>query len=182
MGKVQAITYDDYAAITDGKRYEVIDGELVEMSPAPYTQHQKILWRLSRPFYDIIDRQGGIALAAPVDVILAPTRIFQPDLVYLLAANESRVVQRGIEGAPDLCVEILSESTADKDRGVKFQRYFEHGVREYWIVDPDAAAIEVYAPGAAGFELHGAFSGDARVDSALLPELQLLAGKVFAIK
>lgn len=82
----------------------------------------------------------GRVFNAPLDVILAPHDIVEPDLI--IVGNPAQISRRGIEGAPLLVVEILSLSTRARDRGVKMRRYAEIGVAHYWIVDPDAATIE----------------------------------------
>lgn len=139
------LTYRDYAALPDdGRRYEILDGEL-SVTPAPGSAHQIILANLFR----ILDahvrvHRLGIVLFAPLDVILADTAIVEPDLVYLDDAGRSRISRRGIEGAPTLLVEVLSPGTTSVDRRVKRALYARHGVPFYWIVDPVARTVEAF--------------------------------------
>jgi len=84
-------------------------------------------------------------LFAPLDVILSDTVIVQPDIVYLDPARLAAISRRGIEGVPTLLVEVLSPSTTLIDRDTKRQLYRRYGVPYYWIVDPEARAIEAYS-------------------------------------
>jgi len=124
-------------------RYEVIDGELV-VTPGPAPRHQRIVMRLIRildPF--VREHELGELLPGPVDVIFAEGDYLEPDLVFLREGRGEIVSDRGIEAPPDLIVEIVSPSTASRDRGVKRDRYRLYGVREYWVVDPDRRTVEV---------------------------------------
>lgn len=139
-------TYAEFARLpSEGStRYEVIDGELA-VTPAPTGAHQIVvshLMRLLAPF--VHDHRLGIVLPSPVDVLFGEGDYFEPDLVFVRAEHENRIGDRGIEVPPDLVIEILSPSTAHRDRGIKLERYRHFGVPEYWIVDMDARAIEVW--------------------------------------
>lgn len=139
-------TYDDLVAMgepEDGKRYEILDGELF-VSPSPSLWHQEVLKRLFR----VLDReleQRGIAKVyfAPLDVILSPTRVVEPDLLVVRKERFEILARHGVVGAPDLVVEVLSPSNTHHDRVRKRRFYARNGVREYWIADPDAKTIEV---------------------------------------
>ncbi|MGD2069814.1 MAG: Uma2 family endonuclease [Gemmatimonadota bacterium] len=135
-------------------RYEVIDGELA-VTPSPTPRHQKIAARLTRILDGFTDAHAlGHVLGGPVDVLFAEGDYLEPDLVFLRADRTGIVTDRGIEGPPDLVVEILSPSTANRDRGVKLERYRLYGVPEYWIVDPEGRTVEVWRLG------QGAESGE----------------------
>ena len=133
--------YEDYARLpADGKRYEVLDGELY-VTPAPTPLHQRVSKRLQRRLEAFFEDGGlGEVFNAPIDLILGEHDIVQPDL--LIVGNPAQITQRAVEGAPLLVVEILSPSTRSQDRGVKMRRYAELAVAHYWIVDPDAERIE----------------------------------------
>lgn len=81
---------------------------------------------------------------APIDVLFAEGDYLEPDLVFVRRERRGIISDRGIEGAPDLVVEVLSGSTADRDRGVKRERNAWFGVLEYWVLDAEAGQIEVY--------------------------------------
>jgi Uma2 family endonuclease len=89
----------------------------------------------------------GRVLPGPIDVLFGEGDHLEPDLVFVRSERAHLVSERGIEGAPDLVVEILSPSTAHRDRGIKLERYRHFGVPEYWIVDIDARAVEVWRLG-----------------------------------
>jgi Uma2 family endonuclease len=138
-------TYADYLKLPDeGPRYEVLEGMLVR-APAPMTRHQIVsrnlmfaLWEFVRP-----NRLGEV-LVAPCDVILTDDVVLQPDIVFVSEARRPIIKERGIFGAPDLAVEILSKRSAGRDSCQKLELYGRHGVREYWAVDPDADRIQVF--------------------------------------
>ncbi len=135
------LEYEDYARLPDdGKRYEVMDGELY-VTPSPSPLHQRLSKRLQRQLEDYFEARGlGEVFNAPLDVILGRHDIVEPDL--LVVGDPAQISTRGIEGAPRLVIEVLSPSTRSRDRGLKMRRYAERGVAHYWIVDPEARTIE----------------------------------------
>ena len=82
---------------------------------------------------------------APYDVVLSDYDVAQPDMLFVSNDRSAIVTERNIQGAPDLVVEVLSPGTPRYDRGYKQVLYSRHGVREYWLVDPDAGTVEVLA-------------------------------------
>lgn len=136
-------TYDKYRELPDdGNRYEVLEGEL-HMTPAPSSYHQKISRRIQFLFYELERAGKGEIYNAPVDLLMPGAQPAQPDLVYLTSKQLAAVTERGIEGVPDLVVEILSPSTATRDRVDKLHIYRKAGVKRYLIVDVQARSIEV---------------------------------------
>ena len=129
----------------DGNRYEAIEGELY-MTPAPTVRHQRISIRLERALQQIlVDSDHGELLHASVGVEFPATgEGVQPDILFISHKRRGIVAEDWLRGAPDLVVEILSPSTAHRDRGVKLRLYERQGVAEYWIVDPEAEAVEVW--------------------------------------
>ena len=135
-------TYADYCRIpADRKRHQIVDGRHF-VSPAPSPRHQEVALRLAMELVRAVEgtRRGRVFIA-PVDVHLAPGTIVQPDLVVLGARCTSRIGQKKITGAPDLLVEILSPSHRSFDTVLKRERYQRAGVRELWLVDPDADSL-----------------------------------------
>ncbi len=130
----------DYQALPKEPRCELLYGDLV-VTPAPLVWHQIVLAQLFTLVQDHQRRHGGLALPAPVDVRLFDHSVVQPDLVYVSPERLS-IVRRRFEGAPDLAIEVLSPASARRDRLWKLKLYAEAGVREYWIVDPEAKAFE----------------------------------------
>ena len=146
------ITWQDVQQLPDdGHRHEAIAGELY-VTPAPSLRHQRISMRLTLWLHHLLVEPGlGELIAAPVGVEFPATEEgVQPDLVFVSNARRGILADPWIRGAPDLVVEILSPTTAHRDRGVKLKLYGRQGVEQYWIVDPDAGAVEVWTFGAAG--------------------------------
>ncbi len=157
------LDYSDYLATPDdGKRYEIVEGELY-VTPAPSGTHQRISGRLERQIADFFHaRSLGEMLHAPIDVILTSGDIVQPDIVVV--SNPLQVSKRGIEGAPLLVAEILSPSTRERDQGLKARRYAELGVQHYWIVDPEARRLDCYRLEAGAFKHVAQAEGDAELE------------------
>lgn len=169
------LTYADYAALpADGKRYEILDGDLF-VTPSPTPHHQIVLGNLVSILRDYVRRRSlGRILFAPLDVIFADTSIAQPDLVYLDNMNMSLMSRRGIEGGPRLLVEVLSPSTARTDRVVKLALYARYGVDFYWIVDPEARVLEAYRREGGGYVLAMRASGREPCDPPPFEDLGLV--------
>ena len=139
-------TLDDYYALPDDRRVELIDGVFYDMA-APSYLHQIILGQLFRLFSDCIEQHD-----MPCDVFMAPSDVrldrdnytmVQPDLLVICGKQDYLHMKR-LEGAPDLAVEILSPSTRSKDMILKLYKYEKAGVREYWIVDPEQRTVTVH--------------------------------------
>jgi Uma2 family endonuclease len=141
------LTYDDLAALPDdGKRYELIGGEVYEL-PCPSFFHQFGSLMLVRLLSDwVYARQLGVIAYAPLDVRFDPRNTVQPDIIFL-SRERLHLLRRGayklIDGAPDLLIEILSPYNRGHDFIKKAALYATFGVREYWIVDPEASTITV---------------------------------------
>lgn len=136
-------TYEDYLLLPEDKRYELVDGDLC-MVPAPRTYHQIVSGRIQNALYQFVtERNLGVVIDAPCDVYFSRYDVVQPDILFIASDRLGIIKERYIQGAPDLVVEILSPSDPGRDREVKRKLYALYGVREYWIVDPDAKSIEV---------------------------------------
>lgn len=175
-------TYDDYLLFpNDGKRYELIEGDRF-VTPAPRTKHQRISSNLHGLLFDTIRKtQNGMLFSAPTDVVLSDIDIVQPDLLFVSRARTSIVTEKHIQGAPDLVVEILSESTRRTDEIVKRKLYELHGVHEYWIIDPEVETIKMYRTTEQGFQQPIELTVEAhdRLTSPLFPEWELPLQDVF---
>ena len=140
------ITWQDVQQLPDdGNRYEAIEGDLY-VTPAPTLRHQTISYRLLRELARLLVDPGlGRVWYAPVGVWFPATdEGVQPDLLFVSNERRGILAPEGLRGAPDLVVEILSPTTASRDRGVKRRLYERQGVAEYWIVDPDLEAVDVW--------------------------------------
>jgi Uma2 family endonuclease len=181
-------TYGLYCTWDDDQRWELIDGEPYCMSPAPSFTHQQISMNLSRIFSQYLIDKPCRPLAAPFDVRLPDypeqsddeiSTVVQPDLVVV--CDRSKIDEKGCKGAPDLVVEILSPSTAQRDLRAKFALYERHGVREYWVVQPTDRTIMVFRLTDEGtFGRHELFAVDEQLPVALLGDLVLDLREIFA--
>jgi Uma2 family endonuclease len=157
----------------DGRRYELYDGE-VYVVPSPLPLHQIVSARLYLTLNEYAHEHGGVVLYAPLDIVLTEYDVVQPDLLLFTQERQHLVQLRKVTRVPpDLAIEILSPSTARNDRGRKLQLLARHGVREYWLVDPEAVAIEVYSSSGNQLALAGTATGTDRVPSPLLAGLAL---------
>lgn len=173
-------TYEDYKLMPEDKRYEVIEGELL-MTPAPNVEHQRILGRLYRKLAGFVEEGGlGEVLLAPTDVILSSENVVQPDLLFVSHNRLSIIDRDGVHAAPDLVVEILSPSTASRDQVVKRKLYHRYGVREYWVVNPDARLVEVAVLGTGGLETWRTFPVGSSLVTPLLTGLAIEVAELFA--
>jgi Uma2 family endonuclease len=143
-GKI-VLSYEDYVRLpADGKRYELLEGE-VYMAPAPSPRHQDVSRNLGRILdgYVRAHRLGKVYYA-PIDVVLSRSTVVQPDLIFISGDRLDIVGRHNVAGAPDLVVEILSPATAEYDRTVKPQVYARYGVPHLWLLDPDDQVLEAY--------------------------------------
>jgi len=142
----QRYNYSDYSTWSDGKRRELIDGAVFMMSPGPSWLHQELSVNLSGQLYNYLKGKPCRVLTAPLDVRLnadaTDDTVVQPDIIVV--CDRSKLSETGCIGAPDMVIEILSPSTSRLDRTLKFNKYLQAGVREYWIVDPDTKSVSVY--------------------------------------
>jgi Uma2 family endonuclease len=136
-------TYADYCRIPpDRRRHEILDGRHF-VNPAPNPRHQTVGLRLAFELMRLVEKPGrGRVFVAPIDVHLGPGTIVQPDLVVLHRRHEAMIGPTKITGVPDLLIEVLSPSNRRHDTERKRERYERAGVREFWLVDPDARCIE----------------------------------------
>ena len=172
-------TYVDYVNAPEDKRYELLDGDLV-MTPAPGERHQWASILLASKLLSFVTgNRLGRVYAAPFDVVLSDTDVVQPDLVFVSNARAHIVTAANVQGAPDLVVEILSPSTADRDLTFKRRLYARHGVSEYWIVDTDAGAITVLLLREGQFEVAGEYDAGETLTSPSLPGFTLNVADVF---
>lgn len=172
------ITYDDLCRLpADGNRYELIDGEAY-LTPSPNSRHQKIVGRLHGAFRAAIPDRSEI-LFAPLDVVLANGTALQPDLLFIREANLG-ILQSVVHGAPDLVIEVLSPATVAMDRGVKMEAYARHGIGEYWIVDGELGAIEIYRldSAAGAYRLATRCAEGERATTPLLPALSIVPSQI----
>lgn len=143
-------TYGDYLKWPEGVRYELIDGEAYLMSPAPTVSHQDIAGEVYAQLLNALRGKPSRVLIAPVDVRLPKVgeadeqidTVVQPDV--LIVCDQRKVSERGLRGAPDWVLEVLSPAMAGRDQVQKLELYERHGVREYWLIHPRDKVLTIY--------------------------------------
>ena len=176
----ELLTVDDYRATPEGKRYQLIEGELYAMSPSPRYTHQVIAWNLVGLFSRYLERQPvGRAFMAPFDVYLSENDVVQPDVFFVANDRLKSVQEDGVHGAPDLVIEILSPSTAQLDKKQKRRIYARAGVKELWVVDPLLLQIQRYDFARDTAKPVQLLEEDETFSTPLLPGLTLAAAEIF---
>jgi Uma2 family endonuclease len=172
--------YEDYAALpADGRRWELIDGDF-EVNAAPSPRHQTVSRRLQYELMRVLEEPGiAQVFNAPIDLILSPHDVLQPDLVLVSAARQHLISDRGVEGVPDICVEILSPHTRVLDQRVKKTTYARYLVPEYWLVEPVGGHVELFRLASDGYQLHQRFDRASRLQTPSFGEVDIDLGHVF---
>lgn len=161
------LTYDDYASIDDGNRYELAEGAL-ELLAAPTPNHQLIGQKLLSLLEDSC-REKFVFIFAPVDVIFKNNEVRQPDLIAIHRSRLSIITNRGIEGSPNLVIEVLSPTSAKRDRKDKMEVYAHYQVPEYWLVNPEFKQLEQYVLIDGRYQLVEIYDGDEPIHSEKIP-------------
>ena len=179
--KARPITRHDYALIPVGApNYQLIEGDLV-MAPSPSSFHQDILLNLAGIFRDFLRTHPvGKIYIAPLDTFLSDLNVYQPDLLFVAKENLGIIEEHGIEGAPDLVVEILSKTSGKYDLGPKRSVYARTGVAELWIIDPVKRTLALYRLSEDADTPVATYRAKQRFTSVLLPGLTIDLGMVFA--
>jgi Uma2 family endonuclease len=164
------LTYDDFCLLPeDGKRREIIEGELF-VTPSPQTPHQRAVVRLGVHLWQFVDSHKlGEVFVAPFDVVFSEFDVVEPDLLYISNARAGVLTRKNVQGAPDLVVEVLSETTARVDRSIKLKLYRRFDVQEYWIIDPNGPTAEIYQRGEEGLNLVAQLCATDALDSPMFP-------------
>jgi Uma2 family endonuclease len=137
-------TYEDYIKISDDKRYELINGELI-MTPLPVPKHQRVSRKIEFILEKFVSGNNlGEVFYAPCDVYLDNENVVQPDILFISKDRLDIIGEKNIQGAPDLVVEIISENSVYRDMVQKKKLYAKFNVKEYWIVIPEEKEVEVY--------------------------------------
>lgn len=173
-------TFDELVtALPESNRpTELWDGELI-MPPSPSFFHQQIANR----FHDklkawVRKHRLGKTATAPLDMVLSPRRAVQPDVLFV--GNEHlHVIRDRVMGAADLVAEVISPESRRRDRIDKRDRYEQHGVREYWLIDPEAQTVEVLYLVAERYELLGRWHPGERARSRLLRGFSISVSDLF---
>lgn len=183
--KQQRCNYADYLNFSNEKRCELIDGEIYNMN-SPNFAHQTIAGQLFRQLADYFEDKPCKVIISPFDVILSkPSKknedidtVVQPDI--MVVCDEKKIEERGVVGAPDLVVEIISPTSAAYDNIRKRALYESFGVKAYWIISPTERLIRIYH-----LDKHGKYSSDtvyddtAKIETLLFPGLVVDCRRVF---
>ncbi len=174
--RVSAAEFDQLTA-NDERRFELINGEVIEI-PTPSIRHQRRAGRVML----LVDKlkPDGEVLISPLEVYLDEYNIPEPDIVWVAANSICQIGENRLIGAPDLVVEILSPSTAKRDKIEKFSLYEKHGTREYWLVDPDYDQIEVWKRSEDRFERQRVYGIGDTFESAVLGGNTIEVAPIFA--
>lgn len=162
-------TERDYYNLPDAMRIvELVRGELV-MPPPPSTSHQRTVGKLAFALQEhVVTHDLGEVLFAPLAVRLGENLVREPDVLFVSKANLDRVVQRGVEGAPDWVAEVISPDTRTADEVDKLAEYEQAGVGEYWLLDTENRTIRVYALREGSYHQVGHFSVGERAASTVI--------------
>jgi len=172
-------TYEDYVDFPDdGKRYEILDGE-VHVTPAANTRHQDIvLWIAVQLHQHVHAHGGGRVFVAPYDVVLSQTDVVEPDVLFVADADAHRITKANLQGPPTLAVEVLSDPRHDRVR--KRHLYARFGVKEYWIVDPDGERVEVHVLAGEQYPTPTLLEAGTVLTTDLLPGLSIDVAELLA--
>jgi Uma2 family endonuclease len=163
----------------DGKRYEIIGGELI-MSPGASHHHQRISHLLEYKLEDYIqEHQSGEIIDVPFDVVLSMTDVVQPDLMYISNERSHIIAENNTIAAPDLVVEIISESTKTIDQTRKKALYEEYGVKEYWIIYPNEEKVEQFILQDEQFVLNETFEKTETLNTKIIPGFSVSLTQIF---
>jgi len=181
----KSYSYADYLTWKFQERLELIKGKIFKMSPAPRRIHQEISRDLLTEMNFFLKGGKCNVFSAPFDVRLPKSNaedeiytVVQPDICVV--CDPSKLDDAGCVGAPDLIVEILSESTAKKDKTNKFELYQECGVKEYWIVSPTDQYIELFVLEEGKYAREGVYTKDDEITSQVLTGFSLSLGSLFS--
>jgi Uma2 family endonuclease len=173
-------TVEEFLLLNETNTFcELVNSELI-MSPSPTPYHQFICSNLNDILKAAAKKTGAICYFSPIDLFIDSRTVYQPDLLYLSKENRRFVSVRGIEGVPDIVVEIISPTNALMDRNIKRITYQRIGVKEYWLVDPDKKTLEVYFPGSGVSDTPPkCFHEDDLVSSTVIRDLKFLLKEIF---
>lgn len=176
------LTYQQYLDLPEMKaRYSIIDGELV-MAAAPTPDHQTVVLELSSTLNSFVhEHRLGRVFVAPLDIVIRrdPLRTRQPDVMFISNARRYIIGLQVIEGGPDLVIEVLSPANTRQDLQEKLEDYQRIGVREAWMVSPQAQTVEVPQFSAEGVQRLGLYGLGHLIISQVLPELCLTVDEIF---
>ena len=173
------LTYEDYAKTPEGERWELIDGELI-MAPSPKVAHQRCQIKTGSLMFSFAESQSLGRVYIELDVVLSDSDTVRPDIIFVSRERVHIITEDNVQGAPDLVVEIRSPSTARQDWTVKRELYARHGVREYWVVDPEAGTVAVLLPDGGELKVAGVYGEGDTLTSTTMEGFAVALSDIFA--
>src|SRR5699024_5552945 len=178
-------SYADYLTWDEGKKFELIDGEIFNIPPAPSRKHQQVLRELSTAFSIFLRDKECEVFFAPFDVRLLVTNkqdddinnVVQPDLSVV--CDQEKLDDKGCNGSPDMIIEILSPASVKLDRWKKYQLYEKARVKEYWLVDPVNESVEVHLLMGEQYTFQGVFTKEDTIPVNILTGLNINLNQIF---
>jgi Uma2 family endonuclease len=179
--QTKLVTYDDYRTLPDdGKRYEIIGGELI-MRGSPRIIHQIISLNLASKLHSFVSEHNlGRILEASTDVVLSMTDVVQPDILFVSKERSHIITENNIVAAPDLVVEILSESTKVRDKTTKKTLYEKYRAKEYWLIYPVEEKIEQFILQNEQLALNETFEKTDTLSTKVIPGFSVSLTEIFA--
>lgn len=176
----KVLTYEDYRALPDdGKRYELIEGELF-VCPSLSTRHQTVAAGLLFVLMGALEKPGLAQIfQARTDLVLEHTTAVQPDLIVIGASKFSIITERAIEGVPDAVGEILSPWSLDRDQYIKRKLYERLSIPEYWVVDPEEGLMTIYRLDEGTYGTRATYDRSSTLESPDFPTLHVPLLDVF---
>ena len=174
-------TFDELAAEVPESNLpmELWDGELI-MPPAPSFFHQQIAFRFQKWLDAFVSKHGlGATVGAPVDMVLTSRRATQPDVLFI-SKDRLHIIEDRVRDAADLVAEVLAPGSRQRDRINKRDLYEQHGVREYWIIDPEAETVEVLTLDRGEYRLVGRWRPGEQARSQLLKGFRVNVTELFS--
>jgi Uma2 family endonuclease len=178
--QVVPFTYREYALLPDdGRWYELIDGDFL-VSPSPSPSHQTVLRLLQFELMQQIEKTGtAFVFNAPCDLILSDTTVVQPDLVVVRQSRKEIITKRGIEGIPEIIVEIISPSSKERDEFLKKSLYSRFAIPEYWLVHQDLGFVSILRLDNNIYRLYKRFDCADILQSPEFPEISIPLAPIF---
>lgn len=157
----------------DRNRYEIVEGDLF-VTPSPVPLHQRILMNLAAHLWQHVRQHRlGEVFVAPLDVVFTSSTVLEPDLIFVSKPRAQIVGEKNLSGAPDLVVEILSESSLKLDLEIKPKQYALFGVPEFWRIGPATRTVEIFRMKEGAYELAARLGFADALTSPLFPGLSL---------
>lgn len=178
--KNKKYSYQDYLTWEDDERWELINGEAYNMTPAPIIKHQAIAGRFYQALANKLSGKQCKPFIAPTDVVLSEHDVVQPDV--LVVCNKDKITEKNIQGPPDLVIEVLSPATALKDKREKKTLYEKHGVKEYIIVGPVENYVERFTLKKNYYEYPEVFGPNEELTLNSLKKITIQLNEVFEIE